>query len=225
MEAVFTTTPRSPSSPGSVCAIAAAASRRTLKVPTRLTVTTLTNAPRSCGSALRPTVRCAQPMPAQLIAMRSGRSLPVASATASATDASSVTSVRTNVVCPPSSSASAFPRSSCRSRMVTAAPRATRARVVALPRPEAPPETTALTSKLFMPGRLSVHSTELWSIPLLHRGQQRLDPLGVGDGAHQGHVPGGDDDAVAHPHQGDQVPRVLAEDDVARGVERDHRPA
>ena len=132
--------------------MAAAASRSTLKVPTRLTMTVLVKAPRSCGSPSRPTVRCAQPMPAQLTAIRSGRSLPVASAIAACTDASSVTSVRTKVVCPPSSAASACPRSSCRSRMVTAAPLAASARVVASPSPEAPPVTTAATSKFFMPG-------------------------------------------------------------------------
>src|SRR3954466_4599931 len=155
-------TPRSPSLPGSVCAIAAAARRSTLKVPTRFTITVFVKAPRSCGAPCRSTVRWAQPMPAQLPARRSGRALPVASAIAAWTEASSVTSVRTNVVWPPSWAASAFPRSSCRSRTVTAAPLAARARVVASPSPEAPPVTTAATSKLFMPrrlgGRLSLYS-------------------------------------------------------------------
>ncbi len=47
IDAVFTTTPRSPSSAGSVRAIAAAARRSTLKVPTRFTITVRVNAPRS----------------------------------------------------------------------------------------------------------------------------------------------------------------------------------
>ena len=65
---MFTTTPRSPSSPGSVRAMAPAASLITLNVPTRFTLTTVLKASRSCGSPCRPTVRCAQPMPAQLTA-------------------------------------------------------------------------------------------------------------------------------------------------------------
>src|SRR5215218_5615655 len=65
-------TPRSPSSPGSVVAIAAAASRSTLNVPTRLTMTVRVNAPRSCGSPVRPTVRCAQRMPAVLLQVEDG---------------------------------------------------------------------------------------------------------------------------------------------------------
>ena len=108
---------------------------------------------------LRIAVNCAGIGWAQLTAMRSGRSLPVASAIASCTDASSVTSVRTNVVCPPSSVARACPRSSLRSRIVTAAPLAASARVVASPSPEAPPVTTAATSKLFMARRLASRSS------------------------------------------------------------------
>src|SRR3954451_8593768 len=147
--------PRSPSSSGSVRAMAAAASRSTLNVPTRLTMTVFVKPSRLWADPSRATTRSAQPMPAQLTAMRSGRSLPVASAIAACTEASSVTSVRTKVGCPPSSLASSWPRSSRRSRMVTAAPRATRARVVASPSPEAPPVTTAATSKFFMPGNVT----------------------------------------------------------------------
>src|SRR4051794_32925819 len=154
MDAVLTMTPRSPSSPGSVRAIAAAASRSTLNVPTRLTMTVRVNGASPCGDPSRFTVRSAQPMPAQLIAMRNGRSLPVASSIAACADVSSVTSVRTKVVCPPSSLARACPRSSWRSRIVTAAPRAASARAVASPRPEAPPVTTAATSKFCMFGTL-----------------------------------------------------------------------
>src|SRR4051812_38795961 len=157
MEAGLTMTPRSPSSPGSVRARPAAASRSTLKVPTRFTMTVLVTPSRLCADPSRATTRSAQPMPAQLIAMRSGRSFPLASSIAACTEASSVTSVRTKLVCPPSSSASAFPRSSCTSRIVTAAPLATSARVVASPRPEAPPVTTAATSKFFMQRTLDGH--------------------------------------------------------------------
>src|SRR4051812_29826835 len=153
-------------------------------------------------------------MPAQLTAIRSGRSLPVASSIAACTEASSVTSVRTNVVWPPSSAASAFPRSSCRSSTVTATPAAARARVVASPRPEAPPVTTAATSRFFMGARLAspgVGSAEAWAEALLGGAEQGLDPLGVGDGADHRHVGGVHHDAVPYPDQGDQVVRVVAE--------------
>src|SRR4051794_27458055 len=160
--------------------MAAAASRSTLKVPTRVTMTGFTNASKSCGSPARPTVRWAQPMPAQLIAMRSGRSLSVASAIAACTDASSVTSVRTKVVCPPNSAARAAPRSSWRSRIVTAAPLAARARVVASPSPEAPPETTAATSKLVMPRKLSravsVGAGSPWLVRMREPDRLRVEP-------------------------------------------------
>ena len=89
----------------------------------------------------RPTVRAAQPMPAQLTPARSGSPVATARSTAACTDASSVTSVRANW--PPISSAICLPRFSFRSAMTTVAPAAASTRAVASPRPLAPPETTA----------------------------------------------------------------------------------
>ena len=89
----------------------------------------------------RPTVRDAQPMPAQLTPARSGSPVATARSTAACTDASSVTSVRANR--PPISSAICLPRFSFRSAMTTVAPAAASTRAVASPRPLAPPETTA----------------------------------------------------------------------------------
>ncbi len=64
MEAVLTITPRSPSSPGSSFAIAAAAKRIMLKVPTRLMFTAFANVSRRCGPS-RPTTFSEGAMPAQ----------------------------------------------------------------------------------------------------------------------------------------------------------------
>ena len=89
----------------------------------------------------RPTVRDAQPMPAQLTPARSGSPVATARSTAACTDASSVTSVRANW--PPISSAICLPRFSFRSAMTTVAPAAASTRAVASPRPLAPPEMTA----------------------------------------------------------------------------------
>src|SRR3954464_2779966 len=167
-------------------------------------------------------------MPAQLTAIRSGRSLPVASSIAACTDASSVTSVRTNVVCPPSSVASAFPRSSLRSSTVTATPAAVSARVVASPRPEAPPVTTAATSRFFMPARLArarTGSGEAGAEAGLGGGQPLLDPLGIGDRADHSHVRGVNHHAVPDADQGDQVVGVVAERDVAGAGQQDGDPA
>ena len=103
------TTPRCPSaSAGSVLAIAAAAIRIRLNVPIRLMSMTLRYAARSCGDPSRPTVRAAQPMPAQLTATRSGAPGRRPPSTAACTDCSSDTSVLTNT--PPISSAIALPR-------------------------------------------------------------------------------------------------------------------
>ncbi len=69
IEAVLTHTPRSPSSPGSVPIIAAAAKRSTLKVPIRLIWMIVSNGISGCGP-LEPAIFCAQPVPAQQIEMR-----------------------------------------------------------------------------------------------------------------------------------------------------------
>src|SRR5215218_8997040 len=136
MDAVITIAPRSPSASGSPAAIAAAASRRTLNVPIRFTRTTVSKGWSAAGPS-RPTVRSAQPIPAQETASRR----PPAASTAAWTCSSSVTSVLTKAAS--SSEARAAPRSSFRSASVTRAPRAVSSRAVASPRPEAPPATSA----------------------------------------------------------------------------------
>src|SRR5919109_651255 len=138
MDAVITIAPRSPSAPAPPAAMAAAASRRTLKVPIKFTRTTVSNGWSAAGPSL-PTVRSAQPIPAQETASLS----PPAASTAALTCSSLVTSALTKAAS--SSDASAAPRSSFRSAIVTRAPRATSSRAVASPRPEAPPATSAPT--------------------------------------------------------------------------------
>src|SRR5829696_366274 len=138
------TAPRSPSASGSFAAIAAAARRSTLNVPMRFTRTTVSKGWRAAAPSL-PTVRSAQPIPAQDTANRSSSAL----STAARTCASSVTSALEKL--PPISCASAAPRSSFTSAIVTRAPRAASSRDVASPRPDAPPATKAplpLSSKL-----------------------------------------------------------------------------
>ena len=63
-------TPRSPSSPGSVAAMAEAALVMTLKVPMTLSRWMNSKAPRSWGEPSRLMTRPTQPVPAQLTAMR-----------------------------------------------------------------------------------------------------------------------------------------------------------
>src|SRR4051812_41225848 len=134
----ITTAPRSPSSPGSFCAIAAADSLSTLKVPIRFTRTTVSNGCRFAGPSL-PTVRSAQPIPAHETAKRRPPNASTAPSTAAFTPCSSVTSALNAT--PPSSSASAPAASSFRSAIATRAPRSASARAVAAPSPEAPPAT------------------------------------------------------------------------------------
>jgi hypothetical protein len=142
--------PRSPSI-GSRFAIAAAASRSTLNVPTRLIPMTVRNSSRSCGLPVLSSVRDAQPTPAHDTATRSGPSA-AASAIAASTCAASVTSARANVW--PSSRANALPRASSRSTTTTRAPPSTRRRAVAAPSPDAAPVTSATDPSSFMMARL-----------------------------------------------------------------------
>ena len=107
----------------------------------------------------RPTVRDAQPMPAQLIAARSGAPVATAASTAAWTDASSDTSVRAKW--PPISSAICLPRSSFRSATSTVAPAAARTRAVASPRPLAPPETIAEVPLSSMTGSIPAAASAL----------------------------------------------------------------
>src|SRR5579863_10245564 len=172
IDEVLMMTPRCPSpSAGSVRAMAAAAMRMRLKVPIRLTLMTRWYGARSCGVPSRPTVRAAQPMPAQLTATRSGIPVPAAASTAAWTEASSATSVRANT--PPVSLATRLPPSSFRSAMTTVAPAAASARAVASPSPLAPPETIAAVPFTSMPrsipaGRMSPLRAMVLTMRKLH---------------------------------------------------------
>src|SRR2546423_10165248 len=116
----------------------AAASRATLKVPTRFTSITRVNRSRSSGTPSR-AVTAASPMPAQLTQMRSSPS-DSARAIAAETASSSRTSPATGFKSSPTSACSR-PRS--RSRTTTVAPCDRSASAVARPSPDAPPATSA----------------------------------------------------------------------------------
>src|SRR4051794_12276884 len=149
----MTTAPRSPSSPGSFCAIAPADRRSTLNVPIKFTRRTISNGCRLAGPFL-PTVRSAQPTPAHETAKRTPPNASTVPSTAAFTSSSAVTSALNAT--PPSSSASALAASSFRSAMATRAPRSASARAVAAPRREAPPATIVPASLRSMrPGTLS----------------------------------------------------------------------
>src|ERR1700761_7468650 len=141
-------TPRSGESErpiGSLFAIRSAASRSTLNVPIRLTPITFLNPSSGNGPSLE-SVLMALPMPAQLTLMRK---VPSDSATSSAlpTAASSVTSASTKRARSPSPATASSPR---RSTTTTCAPASSNRLVVASPRPEAPPVTTATASLISM---------------------------------------------------------------------------
>ena len=92
----MTQTPRSPPSSGSFSLIAAAARRSTLKVPIRLTLTTLEKNSRLWGPPLCAT-RSAQPIPAQQTEMRRPPPCEAARSTAADTASASVTSASTKL--------------------------------------------------------------------------------------------------------------------------------
>src|SRR6266540_227912 len=147
IEAVFTMTPRS-SPTGSWRAIRSAASRSTLNVPIRLTVTTLVKSASGNGPFL-PTTLIALPIPAQLTATRSAPSRSAASS-AAPTCASSVTSAGENTTRSPSCFATCSPSELGRSTITTPAPAPASVRAGASPRPEAPPVTTATLPAMSM---------------------------------------------------------------------------
>ena len=90
---MLTQTPRSPSAPGSLPIIAAAAQRSTLIVPSRLTAITLAKSSSGVAAPLRISL-VGVAMPAQSTAIRSGPSS-VAAPIASSTEAASATSAPT----------------------------------------------------------------------------------------------------------------------------------
>ena len=107
---------------------------------------------RSCGVPSRPTVRAAQPIPAQLTTVRSGAPVATAASTAAVTESSSTTSVFTNR--PPVSAATALPCSSLRSATTGVTPAAASLRATAAPSPLAPPEMIAAVPLSFMAGSI-----------------------------------------------------------------------
>jgi hypothetical protein len=143
-------TPRSADSnssfKGDSVSMPAAAFAAQRKEPTRLTWMTRSN----CSSGwwlmapvvlLRETVFAAGPIPAQFTRMRSWPCAARALAKAASTRASLVTSTWQNT--PPSSAATAAPSSALKSNTATFTPRAASSLAAAVPRPDAPPVTTA----------------------------------------------------------------------------------
>src|SRR5450631_502746 len=151
MEAVITMTPRSPST-GLLPSIAAATRRSTLKVPTRLMSMTFRKSSRFIGPFL-PTTRPGVPTPAQLTTTRKSPSS-WAAEIAACTWLWSRTSAAQKRTLSPSSLARVSPGDEGRSTMTTAAPPSCSRRVVASPRPEAPPVTSATVETLICKGFL-----------------------------------------------------------------------
>ncbi len=117
-------------------------------VPKRFTATVFSKRPMSCGP-FEPAVFMAGAIPAQLTTRRATPWAEAACSSAALTLSSLVTSVSTKSA--PISAATASPRSFCRSRMATGAPRSRKARAQASPSPLAPPVTTAgVFSPIFM---------------------------------------------------------------------------
>src|SRR5947209_11374978 len=205
-------TPRSPST-ASLSTMRATASRMTLNVPIRLTVTTRANC--SSGSTpSRPSTRPGVPMPAQLTTIRNGPA-DAAASTACCTDTSSVTSTATNV--PPISFARSAPGEWGRSAITTWAPAAASSVAVATPRPLAPPVTIALLPSIC-----------IWFRSLLcrlfHDGEHgaRLDLL-PGLHPHLGHAAGRRRvHAVLHLHRLEHDHRLPRGDGVAGSDEHAH---
>src|SRR5262245_60193896 len=168
-DAVLTITPRSPSGVGSFPTIAAAASRMTLNVPTRLTSTMLRNASSGSGSPSLPTTSPPPPIPAQLTTPCSAPNSCNATSTACRTLASSRTSVSTKRPTSPA----------CRSATTTFAPVSASSRAGAAPRPEPPPVTRNIRPATFTSGGRHCRLRELLAqrrLPIL--ADRRLRDLG-----------------------------------------------
>ena len=146
---MFTITPRSPLSVGAPAAMAPAARRITLKVPTRLMRIVFSKSSRGWGPFL-PSTFSAVPIPAALTTPCRPEKRSVAAATAFVTSGSLVTSVRTKCALGPSSPASFWPASAFTSRITTLPPAPASMRAVAPPRPEAPPVTRKVLPSMRM---------------------------------------------------------------------------
>ena len=158
MLAVLISTPRSPVGSGAFFAIASAARRIMLKLPIRLIWMTLANRPSACAPSL-PTVRAAGAMPAQLTRPKSA---PIDSACATTARPSSSLETSQRTKAPPISSATAWPRSACRSAMTTFAPSRASMRAAPSPRPEAAPVTMKTLPAMSMECVPALCVAELW---------------------------------------------------------------
>src|SRR5690606_4718042 len=139
-------TPRSPSVPGSLPCIFAAAALATLKLPTRLTSTVVRKLASGIGPSL-PRTRPAPRMPAQFTATFRPPRNSWAALTLASTAASSVTSVcQKRALASPSAATASAPLSWFTSNRATLPPAATRWLATARPRPETPPVTMARVS-------------------------------------------------------------------------------
>src|SRR3954451_11738815 len=136
-------TPRSPSSSGSLAAIAAADSRDTLNVPNAFIAIVSTNTALSCGVPSRPSVRPPPVAPPATLTTSANRPTDCAAAIAAATSSSSLTSPAAAPAPSPSSFARAAARSPSRSKIATPMPMSTKRRTVAAPKSPAPPVTSA----------------------------------------------------------------------------------
>mmetsp|Transcript_14182 Transcript_14182/g.42610 ORF Transcript_14182/g.42610 Transcript_14182/m.42610 type:complete len:235 (-) Transcript_14182:93-797(-) len=141
MDAVLTRTPRRPSAPGSFEAMAAAARRQTLNVPTTLTFNTSAKSSSLCGPFL-PRTRAGGAMPAHDTATSRRPNAVRAASIAAWTSASSLTSPLAKIAEEPSSLATASPASDM-SKMHALPPCLRKRSTVARPRPRAPPVTRA----------------------------------------------------------------------------------
>src|SRR5688572_63673 len=136
---VFTITPRSPLAKAGCVLMRVAASRITLKLPTRLMRTARSKLARTWGPFL-PTTRSPGAMPAQLTTPCTPPKALAHRSTAASVCASSVTSVRRKRARAPSSWATAAP-ASFTSAISTLPPACASMRAVAAPSPEPPPAT------------------------------------------------------------------------------------
>src|SRR3984957_11102304 len=224
MDAVMTTAPRWPSLSGSCCAIAAAANRSTLYVPTRNRSIVLVKPPSAAAEPSLWTPFSAMPQPpCATTAKRNGASCS-ASAIAASTLASSVTSVCTYLALGPSSAASLPARSSDTSPITTDAPAPMSLRTVASPSPPAPPVTrTELPATSTMPKSSSLLTGRVLAAPCCALLSEQFENRRVGLPAALAHgLQAVADAVVAHVvHEGGHQPGAAAAERVA---ERDRAP-
>src|SRR5688572_5583856 len=146
---VWMITPRSPSAPGAFDCMMAAAALSHRKVPIRLICTTLAKKSPAMGPFL-PSTRPAPMTPAQFTSRLIPPIAARAACMAALTSSSEVTSHFAKLARLPIAVAAAAPGPSWTSNKHTRPPAPTMWRATALPRPEAPPVTTASASASFM---------------------------------------------------------------------------